>query len=215
MALAYWLWAIALLSGLVGLALLRPGRGRGGGGRVLRRFLGLLLILAALLAAGAGLLLRHWTWLPGDAPVARITLKQQAPQRYLATLETTEGRQDFVLLGDEWQLDARVVRWTLPARFSGLPPVYRLERLAGRYGDPKQEAEAPRSVHDLRRDWDFWEFHQRWLAGLPVADARFGSAAYLPMLDGAAYEVYLAPGGGLVAKPADAQSERLLRAAGW
>ena len=85
-----------------------------------------------------------------------------------------------------------------------------------RYAIPSQPSRCtPRSVHDLRRDWDFWEFHQRWLAGLPVADARFGSAAYLPMLDGAAYEVYLAPGGGLVAKPADAQSERLLRAAGW
>ena len=46
---------------------------------------------------------------------------------------------EFVLLGDEWQLDARVIRWTLPGQLAGLPPVYRFERLSGRYGDPKQE----------------------------------------------------------------------------
>ncbi|KFN49825.1 hypothetical protein [Arenimonas composti] len=216
MTLAYWLWAAALLLGLIGLAmLLRRGRGRGGAGRLLRRLLGLLLVLAALVTGGAGLLLRHWSWLVADLPVARITLKQEAPQRFRATLVSADApAREYVLLGDEWQLDARVLRWALPARFT-LSPVYRLERLGGRYGDPKQELDGPRSVHDLRRDWDFWEFHQRWLATLPIADARFGSAAYLPMLDGATYDVFVSPGGGLVAKPADAATEGLLREAGW
>jgi hypothetical protein len=94
-------------------------------------------------------------------------------------------------------------------------PVYRFERLSGRYGDPKQELVAERSVHDLREGWDFWEFRQRWLADLPVADARWGSAAYLPMIDGATYEVSLNPRGGLVAKPADPKTELLLQQAGW
>ena len=72
-----------------------------------------------------------------------------------------------------------------------------------------------RSVHDLRGEHDFWAFHQEWLADLPIADARWGSAAYLPMLDGASYVIYVAPRGGLVAKPADDATERLLDAAGW
>ena len=70
-------------------------------------------------------------------------------------------------------------------------------------------------VHDLRRAWDFWEFRQRWLAGLAIADSRFGSATYLPMLDGAVYDVYVSPRGGLVGKPADAATEALLDEAGW
>ena len=70
-------------------------------------------------------------------------------------------------------------------------------------------------MHDLRGEWDFWEFRQRWLADLPIAEARWGSAAYLPMLDGATYQVYVSPRGGLVAKPADAVTEQLLDEAGW
>jgi hypothetical protein len=165
---------------------------------------------------GLGLLLHQYAWLLEDQPVAIIALKQMAPQRYVATLVPTgKPAMERELLGDEWQLDARVIRWRLPAALAGLPPVYRLERLSGRYGDPKDELSKARSVHDLRDRWDFWQFQQRYAAQLHLADARWGSAAYLPMLDGATYQVSINPRGGLVAKPADAKTEELLRKAGW
>lgn len=211
MTLAMWLWGAAAVTGLLALwALSRRG------GRWPSRLFGGVLLALALLAAGLGTTLRHWHWLLDDVPVATISLVQAGPQRFEATLETTgEAPRTFELLGDEWQLDARVVRWTLPAQLGGLRPVWRLERLSGRYGDPKQDVEAERRVHDLRRDWDFWEVRQRWLADLPIADSRFGSATYLPMLDGARYVVSITPQGGLVAKPADERTEQLLDAAGW
>ena len=70
-------------------------------------------------------------------------------------------------------------------------------------------------MHDLRESWDFWTIKQKYLAQLPIADARWGSAAYLPMIDGASYTVFINPRGGLVAKPADEKTEALLRLAGW
>ena len=218
MSLSNWLLLAAGLLALLGLLpWLRPRRtrrqGRRGG---LGRALGLVVLLVAVLLAGLGGLLRQYHWLTADVPVATISLRQLGSQRFEATLARPgqPGRQ-FEVLGDEWQLDARVIRWTLPGQLAGLRPVYRFERLSGRYGDPKQEMVAPRSVHDLREGWDFWEFRQRWLADLPVADARWGSAAYLPMIDGATNEVSLNPRGGLVAKPADPKTELLLQQAGW
>ena len=215
MALSTWLLVLAGGLGLLGLwACLR--RPRKGGRRVWSRLLGVVLLVLALVPGGAGVLLRHYHWLVEDVPAATLALTQLGTQHYRATLQVPgEPARDFDLRGDEWQLDARIVRWTLPGQLAGLPPVYRFERLSGRYGDPKQELAAQRTVHDLRRDWDFWEFRQRWLASLPVADARWGSAAFLPMLDGARYQVYLSPRGGLVAKPADPATERLLDEAGW
>ena len=214
MTLTGMLWTAAALVGLVGLWLFLKRAKRGAA--LLRRFAGLLLVLVALGLAGGGLLLRQYRWLLEDVPAATITLQQQGPQRFEATLAIDgEPPRTFPLLGDEWQLDARVIRWTLPAQLGGIPPVYAFERLSGRYGDPKQELSEQRSVHDLRGEHDFWAFHQQWLAGLPIADARWGSAAYLPMLDGASYVIYVAPRGGLVAKPADDATERLLDAAGW
>lgn len=218
MTLSVWIWVIAAVLAL--LALLawgrRPAGRRAQGPGVLRRGLALVFLLLAVGLLGLGWLLRTYAWLLEDVPVATLSLVEEAPQRYRATLVPAGGvASDYVLLGDEWQLDARVIRWTLPAQLGGVPPVYRFERLSGRYGDPKQELAAKRSTHDLRQPWDFWEFRQRWLAGLPIADARWGSAAYLPMLDGARYQVFLSPRGGLVAKPADAATERLLDEAGW
>ena len=214
MTLSGMLWAAAAAAGAIGLWLLLKRARRGAA--LLRRFSGLVLVVVALGLAGAGLLLRQYRWLLEDVPAATITLRQEAPQRFAATL-AIDGQppREYLLHGDEWQLDARVIRWTLPAQLGGVPPVYAFERLSGRYGDPKQELSGERSVHDLRDEADFWTFHQRWLAGLPIADARWGSAAYLPMLDGARYVVHVAPRGGLVAKPADEATERLLDAAGW
>lgn len=218
MTLSGWLWIAAAVLAL--LALLawgrRPAGRRAHGPGLARRGFALLLLLSALGLTGLGWLLRQYAWLLEDVPVATLSLAQEAPQRYRARfVPLGSAPADFVLLGDEWQLDARVIRWTLPGQLAGLPPVYRFERLSGRYGDPKQDLSAQRSVHDLRQPWDFWEFRQRWLADLPIADARWGSAAYLPMLDGARYEVFISPRGGLVAKPADAATERLLDGAGW
>jgi hypothetical protein len=214
MTLSGMLLAGAAAGGLVGLLLLAP-RAKGFGG-VLRRLFGLLIVIAAIGFGGAGMLLRNYHWLVADVPVATIALAQQGPQRFSATLDAVGAEpRTFTLLGDEWQLDARIVRWTLPAQLGGLRPVYAFERLSGRYADPAQDQAAERSVHDLRERWDFWQFRQAWLAGLPIADARWGSATYLPMIDGATYSIYVNPQGGLVAKPADEATEAMLDEAGW
>ena len=214
MTISMWLWITAAVLFLVGAwAWLYRTRGAG---RVLLRAFGTVLLLAAVGLAGLGGLLRQYAWLLEDVPAATISLRALGPQRFEATLRLgDEPARVLEVLGDEWQLDARVIRWTLPAQLGGLAPVYRFERLSGRYTDTDQEISAQRSVHDLRGQWDFWEFRQRWLADLPIADARWGSAAYLPMVDGATYQVYVSPRGGLVAKPADAVTEKLLDEAGW
>ena len=214
MTISMWLWITAAVLFLVGAwAWLYRTRGAG---RVLLRAFGTVLLLAAVGLAGLGGLLRQYAWLLEDVPAATISLRALGPQRFEATLRLgDEPARVLEVLGDEWQLDARLIRWTLPAQLGGLAPVYRFERLSGRYTDTDQEISAQRSVHDLRGQWDFWEFRQRWLADLPIADARWGSAAYLPMVDGATYQVYVSPRGGLVAKPADPATEAMLDEAGW
>ena len=214
MTISMWLWVVAAVLFLVGAwAWLYRARGLAKG---VLRLTGTVLVLVALGLAGLGGLLRQYAWLLEDVPAGTISLRRLGPQRFEATLRLGDAPpRTLEVLGDEWQLDARVVRWTLPAQLGGLAPVYRFERLSGRYADPAAELSSARSVHDLREGWDFWEFRQRWLADLPIVDGRWGSAAYLPMIDGATYQVYVSPRGGLVGKPADAATERLLDEAGW
>jgi hypothetical protein len=212
-ALACVVFALILFSG--SRRCMRQRRYGGAGLRVI------LLFAFALAAIGLGALsaaLYHYLHLDGETEVAQIALRQVGTQHWSARLETPDGRhRTFELNGDEWQLDARVVRWKLPALLAGAPPLYRLERLSGRYGDVKQELEAKRSVNDLAADAfpDLWTLKKQFPQYLNFVDADYGSAAYLPMLDGARYRVTLGGRGGLVARPADTKTQELLDAAGW
>jgi hypothetical protein len=188
----------------------------GGAGARLVLVLGFTLMAAGLGALSAALF--HYLGLSGETRVAEISLRQIEPQRWSARLTDAVGRHRSVeLRGDEWQLDARVIRWKLPALLAGAPPLYRLERVSGRYRDINQEREAQRSVYDLAPDAfpDLWTLKRQFPQYLPFVEADFGSAAYLPMLDGARYQVSLGARGGLVAKPADETTRRLLDDAGW
>src|SRR4249919_3870381 len=118
MALNVWLFIAAVITGLFGLALIASGRARKRG-KALRWLAGLVLLAVALPLGGLALLLRHYAWLIEDQPVATISLKQEAPQKFMATLRPTGAPViERELYGDEWQLDARVIRWQLPAAFA-------------------------------------------------------------------------------------------------
>ena len=132
--------------------------------------------------------------LTSEQLVSRIEFTSVAPFEYRARL-MIEGERDqfFVLTGDEWQLDARLVSWKPPATVLGLEPIFRLDRLSGRYHNVDLERSEPRTVHALSSSpaFDVWNVANRlpWL--LPGVDAHYGTATYVPMLDGALYEVSL------------------------
>jgi len=142
-----------------------------------------------------------------ETPVADLIFKTTGPQRYQATLiHAPSGEmQVFAVNGDEWQLDARVLKWRGWANLLGLDAQFRLERLSGRYLDIEKERSAPRTVYGLSDNpgIDFWAWsieHPRWV---PFVDAVYGSAAFLPMADGARYRVTMSQTG-LLARPMNA-----------
>lgn len=167
------------------------------------RISGGLLVLAALAASALlfvlVLNLRTYARLTYEQPVAGITFEEHGPQRFVAivtrmpSLET----QRFELAGDEWQVDAKVLKWTGVATVLGLDARYRLERISGRYRDVEQERTAPRSVYSLAETpaidlWAIAKAHPSWFWFL---DGLYGSATYLPMVHGATYEVTLTQSG--------------------
>jgi hypothetical protein len=99
----------------------------------------------------------------------------------------------------------------------GAEPLFRIDRLSGRYRDANQAAATNPSVVDLGGEstLDLWQLKRQFPHWLPWIDADYGSAAYLPLVDGANYRVTLSMVGGLVARPADAASAEKLKAAGW
>jgi hypothetical protein len=130
-------------------------------------------------------------------------------------VQTRKGPQrHFQLRGDEWQIDARVLKWRPMGSLLGLDTLYRLERLSGRYGDVASERSETRTVHDLAQDpgFDLWALTRRYQSYLPLADALYGSAAFVPMAEGAEYAVTVSTSG-LVVRPVNDAARKAL--GGW
>jgi hypothetical protein len=167
----------------------------------------LACLLAGLLAAFAATALLGYRRLTAETPIAHLQVAQLAPQRWSVDVETPDGeRRTFEIAGDQWQLDARVIKWAPQAVLAGAPTLYQLDRVSGRYADLAQEREAGKSAYALSspQPFDLWHLKRRFPAWLPWVDADFGSGAYLPLVEDGRYEVTLAAAGGLVARPADA-----------
>ena len=159
---------------------------------------------ASLFGAGAlalGLLsvnLHTYQQLTLEAPVVEVRFSELDKQRYVAVLNLPDGREFRTeLAGDEWQLDARMLKWSGLATILGMKPLYRLERLSGRYRDVNDETQLPRTAYQLAENdgLDIWTATRRVPGGLPWVDAVYGTATYLPMANAARYKVSITASG--------------------
>jgi hypothetical protein len=174
--------------------------------------------IVILLASGAGLVAANlftYARLTHEQEAARVAMHQLGERRFEATVRSRRGiPKRYELRGDEWQIDARVLKWRAMGNLLGFDTVYRLERLSGRYGDIAQERSAPRTVHPLSEDpgMDLWTLARRYHRYVPMADALYGSAAYVPMAEGAEYVVSVSTSG-LVVRPANDAARKAV--GGW
>jgi hypothetical protein len=163
----------------------------------------LILFLLALAAVLIGSNLRTYQRLSYEQPAGELQLSRSGDRQYTAVLSYPSGeRANFELRGDEWQVDARVLKWRAFANLVGFDTAYRLERISGRYSKIEDERSQPRTVYDLNAAGrvDPWELIHQYHSWVPWMDALYGSATYLPMSDGALYEIKVSQSG-LVARP--------------
>jgi hypothetical protein len=173
---------------------------------------GALLISLALLTASLATNLHSYQRLSHENQVATLRFEQLAPQHYRAILARPgEAAEIYELYGDEWQLDARALKWHGFATLLGLDSGFSLERISGRYQDPKQENASPRSVHILYEGQgiDLWAFSRRYPDWIPWVDAVYGSATYMPMAHGARYQISMTQSG-LIARPINLKAEQVV-----
>lgn len=126
-----------------------------------------------------------------EVPIASISIYEKQPQHFDLTMIAANGKeQRFEIYGDQWQLDARLLTWVGPLAALGKKPLYRLDRISGRYISLEQARNAEQSIYGLKQSdvIDVWQILQvipSWI------DADYGSAVYMPMENGAVYTVHL------------------------
>lgn len=178
---------------------------------------GLFALVLLLLPAGIGLVagnLVTYTRLTHEQRALKADFTRTGEHQFDAVLTFPSGDvQRVALRGDEWQVDARIVKWKPLANIVGFDAAYRLERISGRYSEIADERSAPHTVYALSEPTrlDVWSLVRRLSAWLPWVDALYGSAVYVPMADGASFAV-LVTQSGLLVRPLNAGAEHAVGA---
>ena len=163
----------------------------------------LILFLAAACVGLIGANLSTYQRLSFEQPAGELQFARVGTQEFNATLTYPDGEHaNFALRGDEWEVDARVLKWHAFANLVGFDTAYRLERIGGRYTKVEDERTQPRTVYELNTPGriDPWELVHHYHSWVPWMDALYGSATYLPMADGALYEIKVSQSG-LISRP--------------
>lgn len=151
-----------------------------------------MLLLAAVLIVG----LLSYELMSFDAAdegevVATLTFNKLDKQEFNAELVDAHGnRFEYRLLGDQWQLDVKLVSVKLLGNMG--QPSYKLDRISGRYLSLEQEKSDQKSVYRLENTNTKGFLPQlldfQWFG---ILNASYGSAAFMPMEEGAIYQVRL------------------------
>lgn len=216
-------WAIPAFVGLVGFLTLMGGLG---GLLRLRLFSGSLRVMfgGGALAAAAivgliGLNLQTYSRLTYEQPVAEVTVRRAVDGQFTASVRKadSEGRygaaRDFVLAGDKFRLEGRVWKFQPWANVIGADAFYKLERIQGRWNDAAKENSTPSTADDSIGDeagLDVFSLPLGEWSPIQPLDTVFGDGVYMPLTDGAVYEISLTQSG-FVARGTNDIAERALR----
>lgn len=191
---------------------------------------GLLLLFCAVILIFSSMDMMSYRQLLKEESVATLHFEQLAPQSYeVMVIDKGNQQHYFHLKGDQWQLDARMIRWHPSLIRIGFQPLYRLDRIGGRYTDIQQELHSDRTVYQIASSelalesgeigrgvftgWgiDTWRWFHQWEWLHSWVDADYGTATFVPMAHGAVYEVTVGYSG-LVARPVNEKSRRAVAA---
>jgi hypothetical protein len=154
-------------------------------------------VLAALVAVGTA----GYRALTHEATAATVRVEPLGPQRFRATVRLANGREaTHELAGDEFYIDAHILKWKPAANLVGLHTAYELDRIAGRYRSVADERSAQRTVVALGADKpvDFFDLRRRYVLLAPLVDAQYGSASFAPADRPAELEVRVSTSGLLI-----------------
>lgn len=222
----WWWWILPAAVAVIGVLILITGLISLFKGRILGGLFGTaaggLLLAGGMGAALLGQNVQTYARLTYERPVASLAVRRLAPQYFEATVsqpatdDLPARTAVYPLHGDEWRLEAQVLKWNPWANVIGLDSQYRLDRLSGRYQNIEQERTGARSVHALypegpatvagvQMPWSVsaWDTARKYRRYVDAVDTLYGSAAYMPMADGGTYEVWITQSG-LIARPTNA-----------
>jgi len=191
---------LCLSSFIAGILALRKRRFSGG---TIGLLVGLLFLSLSALFATITVSIQGYRALTYEEVAAKVKIEPTGPDMFTARFSFADGRKDtFILAGNEFYVDAHILKWKPVANFFGLHTTYELDRVAGRYIRLEDERSKSRTVFSLSRSkpLDMFYLRGRYALLKPLLDAEYGSATFIPAKESSEVEVRVSTSGLLVRK---------------
>jgi len=148
---------------------------------------GLLIIIAVI-----GIDLSSYNRLTEQQTILQVSMSELEDGLFQVSIEQNQQKKSFLMKGDQWQIDFRLIRLQ-PLFYLLLPEnLYQLTRLSNRYESDEDQLQAKRYVYSLKDNnnaTDLWHLFKDNIEYIPFIQAMYGSAVFMPLLDGASYKV--------------------------
>lgn len=148
-----------------------------------------------------------------DQPIATIAVQTYQPGQHRITLSAEGSARNFLLDGDLWKLDVRLLKWSGLADLIGLNTGYRLDSMHGRFLTIEQQNAArnlEQNLADSLLGVDVWHWLRQRGQPMLFAEAQTQSVSFIPITDDARYSVEWLPTG-LIVKPLNSVAEKALK----
>jgi hypothetical protein len=192
---------LALAFFVAGLVAIKRRRFLGTAGSLL---LGLLFLSLAGLFTTMSVAIQGYRAFTREDLVATVETRPTGEQSFNATFRFPDGSQrTFSLAGDEFYVDAHILKWKPLANLLGLHTAYELDRVAGRYAVLEDEQTKARTVFSLaaEKPVDLFDLRRRFPLLKPLVDAEYGSATFMLANERAEFEVRVSTTGLLIRRP--------------
>ena len=116
-----------------------------------------------------------------ETKVATIHIIPNKTQEFTAVVNWVDGtREEFAVTGDQFYIDAKILKWNSWVSFLGVKTWYEFDRLGGRYISVEDEQNKPRSIYQLseKKDFDLYLLRKQYTFLDFMVDAEYGSAAF-------------------------------------
>ena len=142
----------------------------------------LLMLSLSLLFGTISISIQGYNAFTREELVASVEVFPIQEQLYIALITFPDGTQkQFNLAGDEFYIDAHILKWKSLANLFGLHTLYELDRVAGRYIEIEDETNKNRTVYSLAQDKlidvFYWRLKYPFLSFF--VDAEYGSASFV------------------------------------
>ncbi len=141
-----------------------------------------LMLTLSLLFGTISISIRGYNAFTREELAASVEIIPVDEQLFVAQIIFPDSSvKQYNLEGDEFYIDAHILKWKSLANIFGIHTLYELDRVAGRYSKIEDEANKNRTVYSIAEDKiiDIFDLRIKYPLLSFIVDAQYGSASFV------------------------------------